>query len=131
VAARRLRTVSAIGSSFPLHCTANGKAILASMPESEITRIMPESLMGFTVNTITSQVALHKQLKEIAETRIAYDMEEHSIGICAIGAALRGTQFGFAAISIPIPSHRFDTVKGLAITSLLKTIADIEETLSV
>lgn len=130
VATHRLRAVSAIGSSFPLHCTANGKAILASMPAADVARALPETLQAFTPNTITSHGKLQAQIKEIAETGIAYDMEEHGLGICAIGGALRGTQLGFAAISIPVPSHRFDAVRAVAEASLLHTIAQIEETLS-
>ncbi|HTB88351.1 MAG TPA: helix-turn-helix domain-containing protein, partial [Steroidobacteraceae bacterium] len=34
--AHRLRAVSAVGESFPLHCTANGKALLSVMPENHL-----------------------------------------------------------------------------------------------
>ena len=52
VAAHRLRAVSAVGASFPLHCTANGKAILASLPLAEARRMLPDDLEVCTPNTI-------------------------------------------------------------------------------
>ena len=33
---QRLQTVSAVGVSFPLHSTANGKALLATLDEAEV-----------------------------------------------------------------------------------------------
>lgn len=48
VGPQRLRAVSAAGESFPLHCTANGKAILAELDKPEILRLLPKTLDAFT-----------------------------------------------------------------------------------
>ena len=40
---RLLRIVSEIGARFPLHCTANGKALLAELPAEEVLRLLPET----------------------------------------------------------------------------------------
>jgi len=37
---QRLRAVSAVGESFPLHCTANGKAYLAELDDAAIARLI-------------------------------------------------------------------------------------------
>ena len=40
-APRRLRATSAVGELFPLHCTANGKALLAALPAAEAAALLP------------------------------------------------------------------------------------------
>ena len=43
IGAQRLRTVSAVGETFPLYCTANGKAYLAQLDEVAIARLIGTS----------------------------------------------------------------------------------------
>jgi DNA-binding IclR family transcriptional regulator len=62
----------------------------------------------------------------IKNTGIAYDREEHSIGICAIGTAIQDPQGNVAAISIPLPTFRFYGNEGRLIDALLKTCAQIK-----
>jgi DNA-binding IclR family transcriptional regulator len=108
VAARhRLRAVSAIGNSFPAHCTANGKALLAAHTDEQLTKLLPTRLESLTPNTIGTRSAL---LEELARTRsdgVALDREEHTLGISAIGAAVHDRFGAVAAISIPVPTQRF------------------------
>src|SRR5919205_3006570 len=40
-APHRLRAVSAVGATFPLHCTANGKAVLASLDDEAVKGLLP------------------------------------------------------------------------------------------
>src|SRR6202167_5116170 len=42
--AHRLRAVSAVGETFPLHCTANGKALLSLMPRASLDRYLRSPL---------------------------------------------------------------------------------------
>src|ERR1700712_4034421 len=86
-APHRLRAVSAVGATFPLHCTANGKAVLALMDDDEVRRLLPARLQRHTTNTITSRKALLEELAVIRADGIAFDREEHSVGICAGGFA--------------------------------------------
>ncbi len=104
---QRLQAVSGIGVTFPLHCTANGKAMLALLPEDQLKPLVPPRLEAFTPRTKTSGVDLLVELAEIRATGLAFDLEEHDTGICAIGAAFRDSSGAIAAISIPIPSIRF------------------------
>jgi DNA-binding IclR family transcriptional regulator len=104
----RLRAVSAIGVSFPLHCTANGKAMLAALDDAALDRMRKRMrLTAFTENSIQSWEKLQQQLRKIRETGLAYDLEEHSIGISAIGTAIIGFDGEIAAITIPTPTVRF------------------------
>ncbi len=104
----RLRAVSAIGVSFPLHCTANGKAMLATLDADAISRLKKRvRLTAFTENSIQSWEKLEEELLRIRKTGLAYDNEEHSIGISAIGTAIIGFDGEIAAITIPTPTVRF------------------------
>ena len=125
VANQRLRTVSVIGASFPLYCTANGKAILASLSESVLKALLPEHLTAHTPATLTSLPDLHRDLAQIQQSGVAYDLEEHSVGICAVGVALPNSPLGTVAISVPIPSQRFDEKRALTTVTILKAAQEI------
>ena len=115
----RLRAVSAVGVSFPLHCTANGKSMLAALSAEELNRLRKKTgLRSFTENSIRSWGRLEEELRTIRETGIAYDREEHSMGISAVGTAIIGFEGEIAAVTIPTPTVRFaeeepDLVKAL------------------
>jgi DNA-binding IclR family transcriptional regulator len=107
-APHRLRAVSAVGAAFPLHCTANGKALLAALPDEHALSLLPARLDRFTPNTIVTRKALLAELSEVRSDGLAYDREEHTEGICAIGAAVSDAAGGpVAAISVPVPTPRF------------------------
>lgn len=103
----RLRAVSAIGERFPLHCTACGKALLASLSDSKLDKFLRDELDAHTENTLTDAIALRKELIDIRKNSYAIDTEEHTEGISAIGTWFNDS-FGRAyAISIPAPTIRF------------------------
>ena len=45
-------------------------------------------------------------------TGVAYDREEHTLGICAAGVALHDPLGNAVAISVPVPSQRFEAAGG-------------------
>lgn len=106
VAPHRLRAVSAVGESFPLHCTANGKAFLSLMAPDELVRVLAGPLARLTPQTITDPAALQRELRQVRAAGVAYDREEHTEGICAVGALLRGLMGVPVAVSIPLPTQR-------------------------
>jgi DNA-binding IclR family transcriptional regulator len=106
-APHRLRAVSAVGAAFPLHCTANGKALLAAMPEEQVSAVLPARLPSLTPNTITSRRELWEELVRVRAEGAAYDREEHTLGICAVGAVVNDPYGAVAAISVPVPAQRF------------------------
>jgi DNA-binding IclR family transcriptional regulator len=106
-APQRLRAVSSVGELFPLHCTANGKALLAAMPAPLASDLLPAQLERFTAHTIVSRTDLFTELAEIRSTGVALDREEHTEGICAVGAAIIDGHQAVAAISVPVPTQRF------------------------
>lgn len=102
-APRRLRAMSSVGELFPLHCTANGKALLASMSVARAEALLPKRLERFTPKTIVSRAKLLDELGDVRTKGIAFDREEHTEGICAIGATISAD----TAISVPVPTQRF------------------------
>src|SRR3954464_14950089 len=106
-APHRLRAVSAVGATFPLHCTANGKAILAELARDEVARVLPTRLKRCTPATITGRAELLAELEAVRRTHVAFDREEHTSGISAAGIAVRDPFGALAAISVPMPTQRF------------------------
>jgi len=118
---KRLHAISGIGVKFPLHCTANGKVLLASLPIDDVKRLLPEKLPTYTPNTIRNREQLLNELNDIRATGVAYDREEHTIGICAVGVAVRAPMNTLAAVTIPVPSVRFDVKEDILVAALLQT----------
>lgn len=105
---QRLRAVSAIGISFPLHCSANGKAMLAALDDRSLLQLKKTiEFKRFTPNSICTWSQLDAELKEVRKAGIAFDLEEHTLGISAVGASIVGPEGENAAISVPTPSVRF------------------------
>lgn len=107
IGSQRLRTVSAVGETFPLYCTANGKAYLAQLSDAAIEALLGRSFKPMTPNTITSLETLLAELKTVRRAGFAFDREEHSLGVCAAGVSLHDPLGNAVAISVPVPAQRF------------------------
>jgi IclR family acetate operon transcriptional repressor len=85
----RLRAVSAVGVRFPLEGTANGKAALELLDDAD-ARV----------------------------SSIAFDRDEHTVGISAAGIAVRTAGGHIVAISVPAPTDRFLAHEGRIVDAL-------------
>lgn len=111
IGSQRLRLVSAVGETFPLYCTANGKAFLAELDDAEIERLIGQNYDAKTPKTITRLPALMRDLKKARKAGYAIDREEHTEGICAVGVALKDLLGNYVAISVPVPAQRFSAME--------------------
>lgn len=127
---QRLRTVSAVGETFPLYCTANGKAYLAKLDDRTIEALLGRSLAARTPATYTSLDRLLEDLASVRATGVAFDREEHTLGICAAGVAMRDLLGNCVAISVPVPTQRFATHQAEIADRLLSTRRTLEEHLA-
>jgi DNA-binding IclR family transcriptional regulator len=127
---QRLRTVSAVGEKFPLYCTANGKAYLAKLDEKAIEALIGRTFAARTPSTYTSLNRLLKDLERVRETGVAYDREEHTLGICAAGIAMRDLLGNCVAISVPVPTQRYVRHQADIADRLLATKRALEEHLA-
>ena len=107
IGSQRLRTVSAVGETFPLYCTANGKAYLAQLSDQAIEKLIGRTYEQRTPNTRTRIDELLVDLAAVRRGGVAYDREEHTLGISAAGVALRDPLGNSVAISVPVPAQRF------------------------
>lgn len=124
-APHRLGAVSAVGASFPAHSTANGKALLSTLSDATIAKLVPRRLEALTPRTITDRGALLDELARAREQGYALDREEHTTGISAIGATVRDAFGTVAAVSIPVPTQRFEGREEDLVDALLSTCARI------
>jgi len=117
----RLRTVSQVGETFPLTDTANGKACLAKLADKQLRMIVENEGLSKP-----AELALLDELADIRRTGLAYDRDEHTDGISAVGAAFFDRQGDLYAISMPTPSSRFRKEEKLLADHLLQTLRQIE-----
>ncbi|MDB5568940.1 MAG: IclR family transcriptional regulator [Hyphomicrobiales bacterium] len=116
---RRLIALSAIGERFPLHCTANGKAVLACFAPEDAAELIDKSLSEHPGYPLRNRRALLREIETVRQTHLAYDLGEHGDGISAIGTAFLDVFGRPLAVSIPAPSARFDEHRKLLAKSLL------------
>jgi DNA-binding IclR family transcriptional regulator len=97
-----------VGAVLPLHATALGKAILAFTSPPVLDELISKSgLARLTSHTLSSRVALQRDLDTVRARRYALEREEAVLGEGAIAAAIfdrRGSVAG--AIGIVGPRDR-------------------------
>jgi IclR family acetate operon transcriptional repressor len=103
--------IAAIAVQLPLHCTANGKAMLAMMDRTEIIRRIGRNYERRTEFTRTTLDELIPEFAVTRRTGVAYSLEENAPGICAVGVAFRDSRDNLMALSVPIASPRFNALK--------------------
>lgn len=126
----RLRTSEAVGTRQPAHCTALGKAILATLSEEDFEQLYRtvDVLKSLTANTITDKRRLKEHLQKIKNEGIAYDFEENVVGVVCIGAVVRNfTSKPVAALSISLPVQR---LRGDSLITLKEHLLDSVSRLS-
>lgn len=123
---QELRVVSPVGTAFPIHCTAHGKALLARLPNAHIQATLGATLEKRTAATLTETATLLKQLEEIRHTGHALDHEEHALGVCGMGVPLRTGQGEHYALSLAVPAQRFYPQQAALLAALRQCQAEIE-----
>lgn len=121
----RLRTVSAVGDVFPLTTTANGRAVLSKMPEDRAQVLIEQE---WERRGIDGDIAAFMiMLAEVRKSGLAYDLEEHTQGISAIGFSFEDWSGALHAISVPVPSTRFEACRENVEKEILKTAGHIRK----
>lgn len=116
---QRLRTVSAIGDTFPLMSTANGKAALACLDEFEATKLLMDELADVPPQE-RRLAALLDEISAIRGGALACDNGEHTEGISALGFAVADASGDIFSISLPVPTSRFELRKPTLIGAMEK-----------
>jgi DNA-binding IclR family transcriptional regulator len=124
VGTHRLRAVSAVGDTFPMTVTANGKATLAVLGADVVAELAGRELRGRGRGALRK---LEQALARIREDGFALDLDEHTKGISAVGAAFGSADGMIYAISVPVPSQRFGEQREALIAALLEAVATARE----
>lgn len=118
--AHRMHATAAIAEKFPLHCTASGKAMLALLTDTEVEQKIGRSYTTHTEHTRTTLDALLPDLHEAQRTGLAYDLEEHALGVCGVAVGFKDALGNRLALSVSGASSRFNELKPKAEARLLE-----------
>ncbi|MCJ2877633.1 SMP-30/gluconolactonase/LRE family protein [Rhizobium pusense] len=101
------RSNARLGVLKPMHCTSQGKSILAHLSEAQLDTVLSGELQSFTANTISDPKQLKSHLAIVRARGYAIDDEEIVLGTRCVGAAiLDDAGRPLAAISVAGPTFR-------------------------
>lgn len=105
-----MRMIVNLGSRAPIHASGAGKALLATMPDAEVQKILRKhGLQRFTEKTIHTVSRLKSEMAVIKARQYSVDDEEHARGLRCVAATIHDeAAIGCAAISISGPVARID-----------------------
>ena len=118
------------GKRGPLHASAAGKSILASLPDDRVNKIVEQKGLAKTgKNTITDKSALFKQLEEIRERGYAFNRKETTSGVHAVGAPVTDSNdevLGGLSVSGPARRLRGELLTETLPQQLLSAVNELE-----
>ncbi|NNE88724.1 MAG: IclR family transcriptional regulator [Silicimonas sp.] len=124
----RLRTVSSVGEVFPLTTTANGKACLSMVAPEKAEQLIRDEWDRRGIDGDLPRFMA--TLDMVRDTGLAFDLDQHTPGISAIGFAFRDFAGDIHAISVPVPTTRFEAIRPNVEAALLKTSTHIAKLMS-
>jgi DNA-binding IclR family transcriptional regulator len=117
------------GSEMPLHSTAAGKVLLASLTDTEARRLLGTGkLAAITPHTVTDPAALIASLARVRRQGYATVNEENIKGVLSVGAPIRDrTGRLVAALSVAFPKY-FEA--GLSLQTITPLVVDAAQRVS-
>ncbi len=99
---------SEIGKRAPIHSTALGKAIVAYLPQNEISNFLENhNFFPVTQYTITNSRMFETELEEVRARGYSVDEQENEIGgRCVAAPIFNQDGYPVAAISVSVPIQR-------------------------
>lgn len=115
-----------LGGRVPAHCTAVGKALLATLHPSVIELAFRERLPQLTPHTIGHRPELHSELDRVRRHRgVAVDREESLTGVVCVAVPIRArTPSGIAALSL---SGRVGGTRAPGTSRLAQILVDVAD----
>ncbi|MDI5970661.1 IclR family transcriptional regulator [Streptomyces sp. SL13] len=87
---RPMPMLSQVGGMIPAHCSGLGRAILAYCGGETVDAVVAAGLTARTPRTLTTRVALLRELAAIPQRGWAVDREEGNIGVNCVAAPVFG-----------------------------------------
>jgi DNA-binding IclR family transcriptional regulator len=95
------------GRHSPLHCTSDGKVLLAHLPRTRRRRLLARPLTRYTEGTIVDPARLEAQMEAIREVGYGFTVEEYEVGLIGVAAPIRAADGAVvAAVSVSGPAFR-------------------------
>lgn len=116
--ADQTRSMTTQGKNFSLHATGIGKALLSQLPDYQLRALLNEPLAQYTPHTLSQPGEMLRELDRVRLSHIAFDLEEHQSGRCAIATATNAPIGGLQAVAVVMPARRMQQKFGLAIEAL-------------
>lgn len=115
------------GSRVPVHCTANGKLLLAFAPYRRREQLLSSLPMeAYTQNTITQRSVLLRELQNIRRQGYSEDNEEFLTGVCCLAVPVRDKRRRtLAGLAVSAPSARFPLEKARTYLPDLQACAEL------
>lgn len=123
---KMMRAISGPGGRAPLHCSGNGKAILAWLEGAESKDLLKSASMSReTQHTITGITDLIASFAQIREQGYSVDHEEFAVGLrCVASAIFDEHHRPLAGISVSGPTARMTEKRLPVLGRNVKAIAD-------
>jgi DNA-binding IclR family transcriptional regulator len=98
------RQMPETGIVIPAHASALGKALLAYAPDA-VDQLCADALRSMTGSTLTDPAQLRTQLRAIAATGVAEEVDEAVLGEASLAAPIFGTyEHVVGAIGVVLPT---------------------------
>jgi len=109
---RALRVASRTGSALAANCTASGKALLADLPDQEVSALFAgqKSLTALSARSITTRSGLLAELRVVRPRGCAINLEESEEGV--------------ASVAVPVPGPRNVPVAALVVSAPVSRMTD-------
>jgi IclR family acetate operon transcriptional repressor len=115
--------VSRVGRTLPAHATSLGKVLLAELTPAEVAALLPESLPALTTHTLTSRDRLQEELIQVRETGWASEIEEGTVGVRCVAAAIPYRIPATDALSCSMPVDQADDAAAKQVAGVLVDVA--------
>lgn len=110
-----------LGLRSQVHCTAEGKVLLANLPRENMINILKNlEMKQYTINTITEFNQMFSHLEKVRSQGFAISAEEMAEGVRSIAAPVNNHTGIIAALSITGPSSRLTLERIYRLVNVLK-----------
>ncbi|HSF15281.1 MAG TPA: IclR family transcriptional regulator [Vicinamibacteria bacterium] len=114
-----------LGTSWAIHATSTGKALLSTLPREKMLELLSAPLARFTARTTTALHVLETELARAREQGFAVAYEELEANYAAVGAVVHvPMEEPYATLSIGGPVARLTKDKARRLGDLVKSKAD-------
>ncbi len=132
VSSQEVRCDVPLGALRPLHSTSPGLVLLAHLPDQKLDQYLASApLERFTEHTLCDVRRLRQELAAIRKRGYCAASDTNSRGASGIAAPIRDFNGNvIAALSIACPTARFEAIRGLATSEVVREARAISDALS-